>query len=344
MDIISHALCGALLSGFDSHRRLGPGARLAATLGALAPDSDLAIVVSGWDRYLHYHEAGTHTVLASPLVAAAVALCLRGTVRHSRFAPLFLAALAGVVFGHLGLDLISGADIRLFAPVWNGRLAPHLFAMGDVLVIGILTAGFLLALRHPKAAAVCTSAALILLILVKDQSQRKATADFGRPSGLDPARQFDGHADAINGSLFGWTIYERDGDVLRVWTVNARTGNRSIQFERTTDPSLGEQAATVPAIRDFIALLHLPVVRLEVIGNRRFVLWSDLRDCSATNCAVSVGAEIDSAGRLVRQVIRAGPLNQERAIPAISAAPYSAAALFGDRRRAWIKAFAKTDP
>jgi membrane-bound metal-dependent hydrolase YbcI (DUF457 family) len=344
VDIISHTLCGALLGGVDTGSRLGPGARLAATLGALAPDGDLVVALSGWDRYLHYHEAGTHSVFASPLVAAAVALCLRRTVHRSRFAPLFLAALAGVLLGHLGLDLISGADIRLFAPIWNVRLAPHLFAMGDVLVIGIMGGGFLLGLRHPKAGAVCAAAALALLILGKQQSQGKATADFGRPSGVDPARQSAGHADAINGSLFSWTIYERDGEVLRVWNVDARTGNRSIRFERRTDPSVSQQAAAVPAIRDFIALLHLPVVRIEVIGDRRFVLWSDLRDCSATNCAVSVGAEIDSAGRLVRQVIRVGPLNQERAIPAIRAAPYSAAALFGDRRRAWIRAFAKTDP
>jgi len=78
----------------------------------------------------------------------------------------------------------------------------------------------------------------------------------------------------------------------------------------------------VPAIRDFVALLHLPVVRVETVGGRRFVLWSDLRDCSASNCAVSVGAEIDPAGRLLRQVIRAGPLNQERPIPTFRPAPY----------------------
>jgi len=315
VDIISHGLCGALLSGFDSRRRLGAGARLAATLGALAPDSDLVIAVSGWDRYLHYHEAGTHTILAAPLVATAVALCLRVAVRRSRFAPLFLAALAGVMFGHLALDVISGADIRLLAPFWNGRLGPHLLAMGDALVIAVLIAGFAIGLRYPKAAAVSASAALILLVLVKHQSQRKAISDFGRAQATDPARQPAGHPDAVNGSMFFWTLYERDRDVLRVWTVDARTGSRRIRFERTNDNSLGEQAAAVPAIRDFIGLLHLPVVRLELIGDRRFVLWSDLRDCGATSCDVSVGAEVDSAGFPVRQVIQVGPLRQERAMP-----------------------------
>jgi hypothetical protein len=189
--------------------------------------------------------------------------------------------------------------------------------MGDVLVIGILSAGFAIGFRYPRAAVVCTSAALILLIVVKQQSQRKALADFGRAQGTDSARQPAGHPDAVNGSVFSWTIYERENDVLRAWTVNARTGNRSIRFERTTDPSIGGQAAAVPALREFIGLLHLPVVRLESTGGRRYVLWSDLRDCDATSCSVSVGAEIDSAGSLVRQVVRVGPLSQERAIPVL---------------------------
>jgi hypothetical protein len=131
-----------LLVGFDGKGRLGPGAKLAATIGALAPDCDLVIAGAGWDRYLQYHEAGTHTLLASPIVAAVVALCLRVFLRKSHFARLWCAALLGALVGHLGLDLISGADMMLFAPFWNVRLAPHLVAMADVLVIGIFRRRF----------------------------------------------------------------------------------------------------------------------------------------------------------------------------------------------------------
>lgn len=321
MDVVSHGLCGVLLVGFDGKGRLGPGAKLAATIGALAPDCDLVIAGAGWDRYLQYHEAGTHTLLASPIVAAVVALCLRVFLRKSHFARLWCAALLGALVGHLGLDLISGADMMLFAPFWNVRLAPHLVAMADVLVIGIFVAGFVISLRHPKAAALLTAAALIALIAVKQQTQRMALADFGRPRGADPARIPVGHPDAVNGSIFLWSVYERDADVLRVWTVDARTGARDVRFERRTDPALDEQVAAVPDIRAFIALLHLPVVRLESVAGRRFVMWSDLRDCNATSCDVSVGAEIDPAGLPIRKVVEVGPLRQVRAIPAYGLTP-----------------------
>jgi membrane-bound metal-dependent hydrolase YbcI (DUF457 family) len=315
MDVVSHGLCGVLLVGFDGKRRLGPGAKLAATIGALAPDCDLVIASTGWDRYLQYHEAGTHTLLASPIIAAAVALCVRLFLPQSHFARLWCAALLGVLVGHLGLDLISGADMMLFAPFWSVHFSPHLVAMGDVLVIGIFIAGFVIALRHPKAAVWCTAAALFTLIAVKQQTQRMALADFGRPRGSDPARIPAGHPDAVNGSIFRWTVYEAGGDALRVWTVDARTGARAVRFERRTDPDLGGQAAAVPAIRAFIGLLHVPVVRIETVAGRRFVMWSDLRDCTATSCDVSVGAEIDPAGVPIRQVMEVGPLRQSRAIP-----------------------------
>ena len=321
MDVVSHGLCGVLLVGFDGKGRLGQGAKLAATIGALAPDCDLVIAGAGWDRYLQYHEAGTHTLLASPVVAAAVAVCLRVFLPQSHFARLWWAALLGVVVGHLGLDLISGADVMLFAPFWDARLAPHLVAMADVIVIGIFVAGFVIGLRHPKAAVLCTAAAMIALIAVKQQTQWTALADFGRPRGSDPARIPAGHPDPVNGSIFLWTIYERGADVLRVWTVDARTGARNVRFERRTDAALGELVAAVPAIRVFIGLLHVPVVRLETDAGRRFVMWSDLRDCSATSCDVSVGAEIDPAGLPIRQVVEVGPLRQARAIPPYGQTP-----------------------
>jgi membrane-bound metal-dependent hydrolase YbcI (DUF457 family) len=321
MDVVSHGLCGVLLVGFDGKGRLGPGAKLAATFGALAPDCDLVIAGAGWDRYLRYHEVGTHTLLAAPVVAAAVALCLRIFLRKSHFARLWCAALLGVIVGHLGLDLISGADMMLFAPFWNVRLAPHLVAMADVLVIGIFVPGFVISLRHPRAAVWCAAAALITLVAVKQQTQRMALADFGRPRGADPARIPAGHPDAVNGSVFLWTVYERDADVLRVWTVDARTGARDVRFERRTDSALGEPTAAVPDVRAFIALLHVPVVRLESVAGRRFVMWSDLRDCSAMSCDLSVGAEIDPAGLPIRLVVEVGPLRQERAIPAYGLSP-----------------------
>ena len=315
MDVLSHGLCGVLLGRLDTRRRLGPGAQLAVTIGALAPDCDLVIAGAGWDRYLQFHETGTHTILASPVVAAAVALCLRVFLRQSHFTRLWFAALVGVLCGHLVLDLISGADMRLFAPFWNVRMAPHLVAMGDVLVIGTLVAGFAVGLRYPVAATLCTAAAVMALTVVKQQTQRMALVEFGHARGSDPARRPAGHPDAVNGSIFFWTIYEREGNDLRVWTVDARTGARGVRFERRTDPTLYRQAEAIPAIRSFIALLHLPVARMELVGGRRFALWSDLRDCSATTCGVSVGAEIDSSGWPVRQVIEVGPLRQTRAIP-----------------------------
>ena len=62
--MLSRTDCAAcLLLGFDGKGRLGPGAKLAATVGSLAPDCDLVIAGAGWDRYLHFHEAGTHTLL-----------------------------------------------------------------------------------------------------------------------------------------------------------------------------------------------------------------------------------------------------------------------------------------
>jgi hypothetical protein len=70
----------------------------------------------------------------------------------------------------------------------------------------------------------------------------------------------------------------------------------------------------VPAVQRFLALAHVPFPRVETVETRRYVLWSDLADCRPARCDLSFGAEVDAAGRPVREVIRIGPIEQARGI------------------------------
>ena len=141
MDPVSHCLLGRTFSCLDAGRRLGPGATAAFMLGSIAPDVDGVIAGFRWDIYLRFHEIGTHTLALSPLVAAAVAAVLTPMVRHARFGRLWVTAWIGVVIGHIGFDLVSGSDIRTFAPFWNDRVGWHFLAMGDLSAVAIIIVG-----------------------------------------------------------------------------------------------------------------------------------------------------------------------------------------------------------
>jgi hypothetical protein len=284
-------------------------------LGALAPDIDIFLTIQGWDRYLRWHEMGTHSLAASPVLALAVAGAVRAVVKRSRFVRLWWAAWAGVVVGHLVFDLVSGSDMRLFEPWFHVRLSPHWIGMADLSAVAILVGGTVWSRWRGRLAARSTVAALVALVMVKAVSQRIAVEAFarGRPAEAGTSSV----PDAVGGSLFKWTFFERNDRRARAWKVDALAGDVIPAFEWpiSADAERSREAANLPVVRTLLDLAHVPFARLEERDGRRWVLWSDLRQCNATRCNLSFGAEIDAEGRAIRQVIRIGTFEQTRSLP-----------------------------
>ena len=304
MDPISHALLGRSLNCLDSRRRLGRGAAAAFVLGSLAPDIDIVLVVRGWDIYLQSHALGTHTVAAAPLLAAATAALVRRCVRGSRYPRLFVAALIGVIAGHVLFDLVSGSNMRLLAPLSYRVYAPHLLAMADVTAMAVLLAGTLLSLWRRTAGGVVVVAGLAALLVVKTVSWQVASRTYERAA-LQVAAV--ARPEAINGSLVRWWYYDRAGDVARAWIVDAWRQQASIAFTRAalSDPDI-ESTRRVPAVQRFFGLAEVPFARVELLNGERRVLWSDLKYCDADRCAMSFGAAMDERGSPQRELIQIG--------------------------------------
>jgi hypothetical protein len=234
-----------------------------------------------------------HTLVGSPLIAAAVAGFLRLVVRRTRFTFLLVEAWLGVVIGHIGFDLVSGSDIRVLAPVSLDRFGSHLLTMGDLFATLLLLVGTLFTFWRRRAAAIATLAALVVLLGAKATSQRMATDTYTTAlvargeRHVRPARR----PEAISGSLFGWNFYDRYGDQVRAWRVDARSRLTTLEFVRTVPSETPAIAATreLSVVRNFLALAELPFPRVRQDGAGQAVLWSDVRSCDRTDCDLSFG-------------------------------------------------------
>lgn len=312
VDPVSHCLLGRSLNCLDAKKRLGRGAAAAFVLGSLAPDIDGALVARGWDVYLHYHATGTHTVAAAPLLAAATAALVRVLVRGSAWTRLFVAALIGVIAGHLAFDLVSGSDMRLFAPLSFGVFGPHLISMADVTAIAVLLAGTAISLRRRVAGGLVVAAGLAALLAVKAVSLSMAARVYERAAG--PV-SLVARPDAINGSLVRWRYYDRVNDTARAWTVDAWRRRATVDFTRDVreDP-LAARTKTLPAILRLFGFAEIPFARVEPADAGRRVWWSDLKYCDAAECVMSFGAILDERGTPVRELVRIGGFLQTRPI------------------------------
>lgn len=286
-------------------------------LGSVAPDADIVLAPRGWDIYLRLHEIGTHTLAGSPLVAAAVAGVLALVLRRARFATLFFAAWVGVVVAHVGFDLVSGSAIRFLAPFSDRRLGWHLLTFGDLSAAVILLAGALVMVRARRAGAIATLAALAALLVAKTVSQEAARDAYTSALASRGEQQaWQGRPDAINGSLFNWKFYDRYGDHMRAWQVNARSHVATLDFLRPVpqeSPAI-TAARHVPVVRNFLALADLPFARIEPDDGGQRVLWSEIRFCSRTTCDLSFGASMGSDLVPTRQVIEIGWYRQIRGV------------------------------
>jgi hypothetical protein len=190
--------------------------------------------------------------------------------------------------------------------------------MADVLALGILVAGTVIGRWwRPRAAAIATFAALAMLLVIKASSQQHAleTVTARPPSHAFETRQTA--IEAVNGSLFEWALYSREGNILTASRVNVRTGNSAVRFVRRVDAEAEAAGAhiEVPAVTTFLDLAQVPFPRIEHESGRRFLFWSDLRHCDADRCALSFGAELGPSGEPLREVIRVGPFEQSRPLP-----------------------------
>jgi inner membrane protein len=318
VDPVSHLLFGRTAALTIRRRPAMKGFTAALVLGSILPDADAVLAPLGFDLYLRAHSSGTHSLVGAMVQALVLAGLLHALVRGSHFLTLLIASWFGVL-GHIFWDLADGSDMNVLRPLSDASFGWHLVAMGDPIVWSVLAAAVLFAWRWPRRASSIAIAALLmlgLLLSVKTASQQRARARYGesvmtgRPGAVEVAPEI--------GRLFDWTIYDRIGNRVRAWRVDAHKGTVALAFQRDDAPETPAVAMSrrLPAVRAFLELSKIPFARVENEGARRLVLWSDVRNCTTSRCDLSVGGMFDAAMVPLYQVIQIGELRQRRPLPA----------------------------
>jgi inner membrane protein len=123
-------------------------AAAAGAILALLPDIDYFFIF--WDRlaFIRYHRGFTHSLVAVPLFALAVALLGRCLGGPRWFRPLFILGLA-VVASHLLLDLATSYGTQVLSPFSRRRFSLDWIFIIDPYFTALLLAGAIAALTFP---------------------------------------------------------------------------------------------------------------------------------------------------------------------------------------------------
>jgi len=328
MDPLTHVVIGrAVVAAVDGGGPAARGVAAASILGALAPDIDIVVALTGWDRYLRVHEVGTHSIVGALAMAGFTAASVRFVSRRGletptryRFGASYavLAAAAAGAMSHLTLDLVSGARIRIGWPFVQHRLSLPYVAMADPWLIGICLAG-LLALWPGRRGSRTVSRAILVaataFLAFKGALLHRAL----RMSPLATSSAVE----AQWGSLTNWSIFERTSTAVRAWAINSRDRTVVVSLSQPLGPDtpLVQASRSLDTVRNFLSVheFSFPIERRAADG-RTEVLWSDLRYCwregdGSTGCGVWAGGTFGPDGRALRQVVKFGAVVQTRRAP-----------------------------
>lgn len=322
MDAVSHAIAGrAVTALFGDGKRLGPGSGIAAIVGALAPDVDIALAPFGWDIYLRAHQVGSHSVIGALAIAGCAAALVHRMTPGSRYAPLVAAASAGAM-SHLALDALSGARLGPAWPLLRTNLSLPLVAMADPWLLAMLVAGALLMWRRPLQ---CRSTARLLVgIVIGFLCVKGALLDRAiRSANLEPTSPRV--VEARWGSLTQWYVFDRMPTALRVRLLDGLGGPARPVLSWPLDPESPRVSASrsLDTVNNFLHVHELGFATEESDGaDRTGVFWSDIRYCWQPNpaerriaCGLWFGGIFGPDGRALTQQVKVGGWVRSRPPP-----------------------------
>ena len=300
---------------------MGAGATTACVLGALCPDLDLVRTLQGWDVYLLHHQSGTHSLLGAVGCGVLTGTVVRAFARGGRWPALVAAGTVGAL-SHVFLDLVAGADARLFAPVWSHSFSLPLFAMADPWLLSVLVVGAIVCFLGRAAETARDAgrvlALIALVIALKSTLYLRARSIERQAAGGGTAAT---HVEAVFGSWTRWTFIEVLPTTLEQWDVDVGGGAavRVGSVARRLDAPLAGRSRALPTVANLLASHEDTFARvLPGAHGGDEVRWSALRYCriapsrSDPVCGLWFGGEYDARGRATAAVMRVGSLVQRR--------------------------------
>jgi len=183
MDTLTHGIAGSMAIRTLSGR---PGRR-ALLLGAVAgmfPDCDFLFTPDKLS-YLRNHRGWTHSFVALPVFALAIALAARLVFRRARLPDLWVFAAAGIA-SHILLDWITSFGTMFLVPFSRTRFALDWVFILDPILTGVAAVSLLAALvwrKRGRLVAAAGTSIVCLYVAFCAVQHRRAMAAWRRIDG-----------------------------------------------------------------------------------------------------------------------------------------------------------------
>jgi inner membrane protein len=305
MDTITHGIAGSLLTRTLTER---PARRalLAGVVAGMFPDSDFLFTP---DRlsYLRNHRGWTHSFVALPLFALALALIGRLVFRRARLPDLWVFCAVGIA-SHILLDWITSFGTMFFVPISRTRYSLDWVFILDPFLTGIAAvslAGALFWRKGGRRIAAAGSLMLCAYVAFCAVQHRRALAVWQRidgpvsgeriavlPQFLSPFRWLglSDRAGEVHAAFFDIGPFargvanphppERFSEILQSLSDYYPPPERAVllKFPKPMESPALAAVRALPDVRTYLAFARFPLATVDSQPDgSTSVTWEDLR-------------------------------------------------------------------
>lgn len=260
LDPLTHLLAGLLVAlAVEPMRARAGNACRASWLSAGAVAGvlpDLAHLPRVGDPQAVLASAGlwTHSLLALPVLALALAALFAWIARRPRQWPVFLFVTGPALLVHLGADLVTASGIRPWYPVAESRYAVPLLFPLDLWITAVVTAAVIVAWRRPmlgRWAALAAFAATMGYLVLLWQWRAEALDAGAAVASHYPSADAHVHAFPQPFSPRNWQVLVAHGDAfdlawLKVGTRPSVPVGTAPDKPRDGSPEASTNVAAIP--------------------------------------------------------------------------------------------------
>jgi inner membrane protein len=281
MDIVTHGLIGATLSGLFL-KRIDPAVAAVTLIGSsVIPDIDYVVRFWGMTDYLKHHRGITHSILGVIALSLILASIVKIFSRSTSFWTILSLCLLGS-FIHILFDLTNAYGTQILLPFTKHRYHLDWLMLIDIPIFFLLILGSILVwIKRPYSFQVATIVFVIIALYIGFRAVMQAEAETwvkNYPLQNEQKIKSGAYPAFFPPTPFKWWTVMETKDAFYTGNLNLLNSDKSnlVRLEKVPENEwvqIAKQTKTARVFLDFAKYPHLEVYQKD--GNR-VVEWDDL--------------------------------------------------------------------
>jgi len=281
MDILTHGLIGATLSGLFLKRVDPTIATITLISSSVIPDIDYVVRFWGMTSYLKHHRGITHSILGVIALSLILASIVKVFSRSTSYWTILLLCFVGS-FVHLFFDLTNSYGTQILMPFTKHRYHLDWLMLIDFPIIFLLIAGLIAAwIKRPYSFQIASIVLVVIALYIGFRAVIQAKAENwvkNYPLQNEQKTKYGAYPAFFPPTPFKWWTVMETEDAYYMGNLDLldTDKNKLTRVEKTLENEWVKTAKKTETARVFLDFAKYPHLEVYQRDDNWVIEWNDL--------------------------------------------------------------------